>query len=258
MPALHARPASRAVPVTGTLVLTLLLTACGGLTVETASPAADRCPESVHPLVDETTPASLEITLAVDTSTSFLGQSPTARRFVAEQVTAVVEEAVDRSAALRVITFAGSAGSTRTVVECPVLAARYRNDAAREAKVSHLERVAATAVWTAVLDGRPAETTPGTSVVGGFVALADAPPLTDGPRRALMLSDGLALPELDVRIDLSGFERLGMYGIGHSKRAPGTPAVDRLTARWRDWLGRQGARQVTVSSQGFSRTAGPS
>ena len=42
-------------------------------------------------------------------------------------------------------------------------------------------------------------------MVGGYVGLADATPLTAGRREALMLSDGIALPETLVAVDLSNF-----------------------------------------------------
>ena len=103
--------------------------------------------------------------------------------FVAQQVALTVDNAIDKSAALRVIVFGGSAGNARTVVECPVMAVRYRNEAARAAKTAHLKQVARDQVWLAVLNGRPPMARPGTSVVGGYVALADAAQLTGGPTR---------------------------------------------------------------------------
>ena len=93
---------------------------------------------------------------------------------------------------------------------------------------------------------------PGTSVVGGYVALADATPLTAGRREALMLSDGIALPETVVAVDLSNFSSIGMYGVGQTEPPPSTPEVDRLARSWHAWLTKQGARQVVVSTQGYS------
>ena len=110
----------------------------------------------------------------VDGSGSFMGDRAASRTFVAQQVALTVHDAVDKSAALRVIVFGGSAGNARTVVECPVMAVRYRNEAARAAKTAHLKQVARDQVWLAVLNGRPPMARPGTSVVGGYVALADA------------------------------------------------------------------------------------
>jgi hypothetical protein len=163
-----------------------------------------------------------------------------------------VEDAVDLGAALRVIVFAGSAGSARTVVECPVMAVRYHNNAARPAKLAYLKQVARDQVWLAVRNGRPPMARPGTSVVGGYVALADATPLTAGRREALMLSDGIALPETVIAVDLSNFSSLGMYGVGQTEPPPSTREVNRLARSWHAWLARQGALRVVVSTQGYS------
>jgi hypothetical protein len=194
----------------------------------------------------------LEISLVVDGSGSFMGDRTASRTFVAQQVAAIVEEAVDKGAALRVIVFGGSAGNARTVVECPVMAVRYRNEAARAAKLAHLKELARDQVWLAVVNGRPPMARPGTSVVGGYVALADATPLTAGRREALMLSDGIALPETAIAVDLSGFSSMGMYGVGQTEPPPSTEKVNRLAQSWHAWLTRHGAHQVVVSSQGYS------
>ena len=233
--------------------LAWLLVGCGGLTDQSAPVGGAGCPTAVRRLVDPARVAGAEISLVVDGSGSFLGDRAAARSFVASQVAAVVDESIAAGAALRVIVFAGSAGNARSVVECPVLAARFRNEAAREVKTNRLREAARREVWRAVLEGRPPMARPGTSVIGGYVALADARPLHPGPRTALMLSDGIALPEYAVSVDLSGFHLVGMYGVGRAEPPASTPKVDRLRRTWQRWLVDQGAHEVVVSSQGFSR-----
>ena len=97
---------------------------------------------------------------------------------------------------------------------------------------------------------------PGTSVVGGYLALADAVSLTGSRREGLMLSDGIALPEMAVSVDLSSFNSIGMYGIGQTEPPPSTREVDRLARRWHAWLTLQGAREVVVSTQGYRSKMG--
>lgn len=243
--------------VTSLMLLGFLLAACGTPTTDRSSATGGLCPVAVQQLVDSSVIPDLEVSLVVDGSGSFMGDRPASdrtasRAFVAQQVALTVEEAVDKAAALRVIVFGGSAGNARTVVECPVMAVRYRNEAARAAKLAHLKQVSRDQVWLAVRNGRPAMAQPGTSVVGGYVALADATPLTTGRREAIMLSDGIALPEMAVAVDLSAFSSVGMYGLGQTEPPPGTEKVNRLAQSWHAWLTRQGARQVVVSTQGHS------
>ena len=235
-------------------LLGLLLGACGIGTTNMTSATGTRCPDAVQQLVDSRVTPDLEISLVVDGSGSFMGDRAASRPFVVQQVALTVDHAVGAGAALRVIVFGGSAGNARTVVECPVMAVRYRNKAARPAKLAHLQQVARDQVWQAVVSGRPPMTRPGTSVVGGYVALADAVPLTTGRREAVMLSDGIALPEMAVTVDLSRLGSIGMYGVGQTEPPSSTREVDRLARSWRDWLARQGARHVVVSSQGYSST----
>jgi hypothetical protein len=234
------------------LVFGSLLVACSAPASDTGSAIGTRCPHAVQQLIDPKVIPDLEISLVVDGSGSFMGDRAASRTFVAQQVARTVEDAVAKGAALRVMVFGGSAGNASTVVECPVMAVRYRNQAALAAKLAHLKQVASNEVWLAVRNGRPAMTGPGTSVVGGYVGLADATPLTAGRRQALMLSDGIALPETAVAVDLSKFSSIGMYGIGHTEPPPSTRDVDRLARSWRAWLIRQGAREVVVSTQGYS------
>jgi hypothetical protein len=237
--------------VSSLTLLGLLFGACGTATTNTTSATETRCPAAVQQLVDSQVTPDLEISLVVDGSGSFLGDTAS-RAFVTQQVANAVDNAVDRGAALRVIVFGGSAGNARAVVECPVMAVRYRNKAARPAKLGYLKQVARDQVWLAVRNGRPPMARPGTSVVGGYLALADATPLATGRREALMLSDGIALPEGAVAVDLSKFSSIGMYGVGQTEPPPSTRAVDRLARRWHAWLTLQGARQVVVSTQGYS------
>ena len=109
------------------------------------------------------------------------------------------------------------------------MAVRYRNEAARAAKTAHLKQVARDQVWLAVLNGRPPMARPGTSVVGGYVALADALADRGATRGADVVGwhrsagDGRAA-------DLSGFSSIGMYGVGQTEPPPSTPEVA-------DWLG---------------------
>jgi hypothetical protein len=228
-----------------------LLVACGNVTTPTTAAGA-LCPDAVQELIDPNAVPELEISLVVDGSGSFMGDRAASRAFVAQQVALTVEEAVDKGAALRVIVFGGSAGNARTVVECPVMAVRYRNEVARPARLAHLKQLASDQVWRAVVDGRPVMARPGTSVVGGYVALADARPLTTGRREAVMLSDGIALPETVVAVDLSKFSTMGMYGVGQTEPPPSTPEVHRLARSWQAWLTKQGAAQAVVSTQGYS------
>ena len=242
--------------VTSLTLVGLLFGGCGISASDMASRNGTRCPDAVERLIDPQIRTNLEISLVVDGSGSFMGDRTAPRAFVAEQVALTVADAVDKRAALRVIVFSGSAGNARSVLECPTMAVRYRNEAARAAKVTHLKEVARDAVWSAVLNGRPPMTRPGTSVVGGFVALAYAAPLISGRREALMLSDGIALPEMAVAIDLSNFSSIGMYGVGQTEPPPSTREVDRLARNWRAWLALHGARQVVVSTQGYSSKVG--
>jgi hypothetical protein len=235
-------------------LLGLLLGACGIGTTNMTSATETRCPDAVQQLVDSRVTPDLEISLVVDSTGSFMGDRAASRPFVVQQVALTVDHAVEAGAALRVIVFGGSAGNARTVVECPIMAVRYHNEAARPAKLAHLKQVARDSVWQAVVSGRPPMTRPGTSVVGGYVALADAVPLTTGRREAVMLSDGIALPEMAVTVDLSKLSSMGMYGVGQTEPPSSTREVDRLARSWRDWLARQGARQVVVSTQGYSST----
>jgi hypothetical protein len=257
----HPRPTAKldAMLITSLMLFGSLLMACGTATTPTTPATRTRCPDAVKQLVDGQVLPDLEISLVVDGSGSFISDRSTSRAFVAQQVAAAVEDAVDKRAALRVIVFGGSAGNARTVAECPVMAVRYRNEAARAAKLAHLKEVARDQVWLAVVNGRPAMDRPGTSVVGGYLALADATPLTDGRREAVMLSDGIALPESAVAVDLSHFSSIGMYGVGQTEPPPSTREVDKLARSWQAWLTRQGARQVVVSTQGYSsnREAAP-
>lgn len=237
--------------VTLLTLLGLLFGACGTLTRNTTSTIGTGCPDAVQQLVDPVKP-DVEISLAVDGSGSFMGDRTASRGFVTQQIALTVDQAIDESAALRVIVFGGSAGNARTVVECPVMAVRYRNKAAQAAKIAHLKQVARDQVWLAVQNGRPPMVRPGTSVVGGYLALADAAPLTEGRREALMLSDGIALPEMAVTVDLAKFSSIGMYGVGQTEPPRSTRDVDRLARSWHVWLTMQGARQVVVSTQGYS------
>jgi hypothetical protein len=242
--------------VTSLTLLGLLIGACSTPTTNTTSAVGTPCPNAVRELIDRQVTPDLEISLVIDGSGSFMGDRTASRAFVSQQVALAVEKAVEEGAALRVIVFGGSAGNARTVVECPVMAVRYHNEAARAAKLAYLKQVARDQVWLAVANGRPPMVRPGTSVVGGYVALADAVPLTAGQREALMLSDGIALPEMAVAVDLSGFDSIGMYGVGQTEPPPSTGVVDRLARSWQTWLTRQGARQVVVSTQGYSSKVG--
>ncbi|HEX6758583.1 MAG TPA: hypothetical protein VF086_09265 [Propionibacteriaceae bacterium] len=251
---LSARPVRQrpALMLTFLTLLGLILEACGSTATKITPAMETPCPDAVQQLVDPQVIPDLEISVAVDGSGSFMGDRSASRAFVAQQVALAVDDAVDRAAALRVIVFGGSAGNARTVVECSVMAVGYRNEAARPAKTAYLKQVARDHVWDAVLSGRPPMAQPGTSVVGGYVALADAARLTVGRREALMLSDGIALPEMAVAADLSGFSSIGMYGVGQTEPPPSTHDVVRLARSWQAWLALQGARQVVVSTQGYS------
>jgi hypothetical protein len=237
-------------------LLGLLCGSCGTLTTNTTSATGTRCPDAVQQLVDRQATPDLEVSLVVDGSGSFMGDHAASLAFVAQQVAPIVDSAIDKGAALRVIVFGGSAGNARTVVECPVMAVHYRNEAARAAKLAYLKQVARDQVWLAVRNGRPPMARPGTSVVGGYVALADAAPLTGARREALMLSDGIALPERAMAVDLRKFSSIGMYGVGQTEPPPSTLEVNQLARSWHTWLIRQGAQQVVVSSQGYSSKAG--
>jgi hypothetical protein len=245
------RPVAKLLFVASLTLLGSILLACGTTTTHPTSVNEALCPDAVHQLIDPNAIPDLEISLVVDGSGSFMGDRSASRAFVAQQVALTVEDAVEKRAALRVIVFAGSAGNARTVVECPVMAVSYRNEAARAAKLAHLKQLARDQVWLAVANGRPAMAQPGTSVVGGYVALADARPLSAGRREAVILSDGIALPELAVAVDLSSFSSVGMYGVGQTEPPPSTPEVDRLVRSWHAWLTQQGAPQVVVSTQGY-------
>src|SRR5215213_4191372 len=122
-------------------LLSLILGGCGTTVIANISGTETQCPEAVQQLVDSQATSDLEISLVVDGSGSFMGDRAASGAFVAQQIALTVDHAVDKSAALRVIVFGGSAGNARTVVECPIMAVRHRNEAALPAKLAYLKQV---------------------------------------------------------------------------------------------------------------------
>jgi hypothetical protein len=255
----HNRPRVRRSVVAGQRAVgwlgVLLLTGCASATVDTGlaagSPAG--CPAAVGRLLG-TGPAPTELDLVVDGSGSYLRPGEASQAYVLQQVDAAVDRAIEQHAALRVLVFAGSAGDVASVVACPALVPRVRNEAARPARTSQLRETTRREVRREVLAGRPAMAKPGTSVVGGFVALGDVAPLAPPPaaRTAVMLTDGVALPESGDSVDLSGFAEVGMYGVGHTTKPLTTAKVERLRSHWQAWLEAHQSHRSRVSSQPYS------
>jgi hypothetical protein len=236
--------------VAAIVTVLVLGSGCSRPHLEGQSPqSVGSCP--VERLVDPTKKATEEIDLTVDKSASFINSSA-ARARVEAQVRAAVEAAVEQNAAMRVLVFAGSVATVRVVVVCPVMAAKFNNPAARENRTTYLRQVAADQVWAAVRDAQPAKGGSGTSVVGGWVAMAEAAPLASH-RHALMLSDGRGGQE-DSDVDLAGFATVGMFSVGRvATTASGTESTTALIDRWKQWLTRHGAAPagLTVTSGEF-------
>jgi hypothetical protein len=210
---------------------------------------AGSCPAAIVELVDATKTPSDEWDLSLDKSESAVG-SPAGMTRAEAQVRAAVERAVDDEAALKISVFVGSVATVTDVVMCLTLAVKYNNTAAKPRKTAHLRQVASNAAWEAVRAAKPAPGGAGTSVVGGWAALAEATPLAEH-RHAVMISDGRG-PLEDITVDLSGFETTGMYAVGRVAREAATTAkTASLVERWRMWLTSHGAHGLTVTSGEF-------
>jgi hypothetical protein len=223
---------------------------------ETTEPigAGAACPAQINQIVDTETPATAETILALDFSGSFISTDQ-ARSRIRSQARALVEQSVERGQALRIMVFTRTASGAQTIVACPSLTARYNNVAARHRKVENLKRKAALAVDTVLaaairtrLTQRPE---PGTSIVGGFLAIEQSASLVrpGTPRDAVMFSDGEGLDE-DATVDLSGFRTVSLYGVGASANGPmDTPAADAAAKGWARWLTEHGANNPKASTQ---------
>jgi hypothetical protein len=212
--------------------------------------AAGLCPAAITELVDVGKKPATEWDLSLDKSGSFVNSSGGISRAEA-QVQAVVEKAVADGAALRIWVFAGSLATVKTVIVCSTMAVKHNNDAAKSSKADHLRQVASDAVWEAVRTASVAAGGKGTSVVGGWAAVAEADALAEH-RHAVMISDGRGTLE-EVAVDLSGFETVGMYSIGRvAKKSSDTQKTAALVERWRKWLTSHGAEHgLTVTSGEF-------
>ena len=189
-------------------LLGLLVGACSTPTTNTTSATGTPCPNAVQQLVDRQVTPDLEISLVVDGSGSFMGDRSASRAFVAQQVALTVDDAVDKGCRASGDRFRwiGRQCPHRRRVPGDGRALPKRSRSGGEAC---LPQAGGTRSGLAgrVVNGRPPMARPGTSVVGGYVALADAAPLTVGRREALMLSDGIALPEMAVAVDLSRLQQ---------------------------------------------------
>lgn len=246
------------------LVLALVLAGCGGghgsaapATVNGQGPLgaeASGCPEEISRLVDPDTQPTAETVLALDFSGSFISTGA-ARARMRAQVEALVGQSIESNQALRVLAFNRSASGASTVLACPSLAPSYNNAAARSRKVENLKRKARAAVGVALeatIRSRAAQPQgSGTSIVGGFLALAESPPLVrpGTPRDAVMFSDGEGLDE-DATVDLAPFRTVSLYGVGaNANGAMDTPAATATAARWLAWLTDHGAKAPKTSTQ---------
>jgi hypothetical protein len=212
------------------------------------------CPDEITRIVDPERPAAAEVVLALDFSGSFVATEQSRNR-IRTQTQALVEQSVDRGQALRILSFTRSASSAATIVACPSLAARYNNAAARGRKTENLKRHATVAVDAALQAAIATRLTqkqgPGTSIVGGFLAIAESASLVrpGTPRDAVMFSDGEGLDE-DAAVDLSGFRSVSLYGVGASAGGSmDTPTAAAAAADWVRWLTDHGAHSPNASTQ---------
>ena len=212
------------------------------------------CPAEINRIVDTETPATAETILALDFSGSFISTEP-ARARMRSQARALVAQSVDRGQALRILAFTRTASGASTIVACPSLIARYNNVAARSRKVENLKRKATDAVDLALAAAIATRLTqrsgPGTSIVGGFLAIDESTSLVrpGTPRDAVMFSDGEGLDE-DASIDLSDFRTVSLYGVGANASGPmDTPAANAAAEGWIQWLTEHGARSPKASTQ---------
>ncbi|NHC13483.1 hypothetical protein [Motilibacter deserti] len=244
------------------LLAGLATAACGSSDAadDTAAPSAPSgptgaCPDTLEPLLKTDEAAKGEITVAIDQSGSYWN-SASAEARIRPQVEAVVADAVEQSRALRVITFTGTASGAQTVFACANLLPAHNNEAALAQKQRYVTQEAAQLVWSQLTAARaqPAPSAPGTSIVGGWLAVAQSTPLApEGtPRDVVMLTDGAGLPEQSVEVDLSAFATVEMHGIGAVDGAPWTTERTVKTIdQWSEWLRGSGAPAPEVSSQSY-------
>jgi len=256
---------------TAIAVLVVLLAGCGGGAPSSAPPTVDGsglrparaadppatgagCPAEINRIVDTEAPVTAETVLALDFSGSFVS-TDLARTRIRDQARALVEQSVERGEALRILAFTGSASGASTVVACPSLAARYNNAAARSRKVENLKQKATVAVDAALQSAINVRLTQkqgrGTSVVGGFLAIAESASLVrpGTPRDAVMFSDGEGLDE-DAAVDLSAFRTVSLYGVGaNANGSMDTVKAAAAAAGWKQWLAEHGAKSPNASTQ---------
>jgi len=212
------------------------------------------CPAQINQIADTESPATAETILALDFSGSFISTDQ-ARSRIRSQTRALVEQSVERGQALRIMAFTRTASGAQSIVACPSLTARYNNVAARPRKIENLKRKATLAVdeaLVAAINTRLAQRPePGTSIVGGFLAIEQSASLVrpGTPRDAVMFSDGEGLDE-DAAIDLSSFRTVSLYGVGASANGQmDTPAADAAAKGWVRWLTEHGAIHPKASTQ---------
>lgn len=212
------------------------------------------CPAQINRIVDTERPATAETVLALDFSGSFVATDQ-ARTRIRTQARALVEQSVERGQALRILAFTRTASGASTIVACPALAARYNNDAARPRKIENLKLKATAAVDVALQSAISARLAQkqgrGTSIVGGFLAIAESASLVrpGTPRDAVMFSDGEGLDE-DVAVDLSAFRTVSLYGVGASANGSmDTVKAAAAAAGWKRWLIEHGAKSPNASTQ---------
>jgi hypothetical protein len=254
---------------TSAVAVVLLLAGCGSGAPSSTPPTVDgsgprpaeaalgsgaSCPTEISRIVDTGIPATVETVLALDFSASFVATDP-ARTRMRSQARALVEQSVERGSALRILSFAGTASGAGTIVACPSLAARYNNDAARARKTENLKLKATAAVDAALQSAISVRLTQkqgrGTSVVGGFLAIAESASLVrpGTPRDAVMFSDGEGLDE-DAAVDLAAFRTVSLYGVGASANGSmDTVKAAAAAAGWEQWLADHGAKSPNASTQ---------
>jgi hypothetical protein len=255
----------------GTAMAVLLLAGCANGASSSAPPTVNAqglrpaetgepvgsgagCPAEINKIVDTEAPATAETVLALDFSGSFLSTDG-GRQRIRSQARALVEQSVERGQALRILAFTKTASGANTIVACPSLTAKYNNAAARSRKIENLKRKATAAVDVALESAITVRMTQkhgrGTSIVGGFLAIAEsASQVRPGtPRDAVMFSDGQGMDE-DAAIDLSGFRTVSLYGVGaNAGLSMDTPAAAAAAARWVHWLTDHGAQSPNASTQ---------
>lgn len=221
--------------VTAVFGAAAVLSACG----EAAPTGSSLCP------VDQLTvpgDAQAEVTGLLDLTGSF---DNTSEGFL-RQVDAIVTTAVDKDAALRIMTFSGSSTGVKTLILCPSTVPDVNNDAVLDQRRTEIGEILTAGVRKTVAAAPPGEG--GSDIWGAWAAYADAEVLADD-RFAIMLTDGQQTFHSRPRMDLSGVTT-EMWNIGRLRDGGTVPSEQ--AAKWiDDWTGvltAASARDVRVTT----------